>query len=172
MATVSASINATRVQLSFFVQSVCSNPDYFLCHDSVRSATVKDILTHHPEIFEESVIAHLEAGDGFLWDDRTLHCNAPGVGSGDPVASLQRAAVYMSFSQKALASEATLAARRLMVERHIGTGHASRHIGGRTPDEVASQALWTEGQVDEVNGRKFKVAPPARLNAYQLSLVG
>ena len=41
-------------------------------------------------------------------------------GAGDPIAQLQRAACYVSFSRKALASEETLAARRLMVERHIG----------------------------------------------------
>lgn len=135
-------------------------------------ALVQDILKYRPEIFEESIIAHLEAGDVFIWDDRTLHCNAPGVGAGDPVASLQRAAVYISFSRKALASEEVLAARRLMIERHIGTGHASQHIGGRTPKEVAAEALWTENLVDEVGGRKFKVAAPAQLDDYQLSIVG
>eukprot|EP01043_Picozoa_sp_COSAG02_P054007 COSAG02_NODE_6052_length_3841_cov_1.903795_2_plen_141_part_00 len=134
--------------------------------------SVQDILKHRPEIFEESIIPHLEAGDVFLWDDRALHCNAPGMGSGDPDASLQRAAVYISFSRKALASEEILAARRLMVERHIGTGHASRHIGGRTPEEIAAEALWTANQVDEVDGRRFKVAAPAQLNDYQLSIVG
>ena len=25
------------------------------------------------------MVAHLEAGDLFLWDDRTFHCNAPGA---------------------------------------------------------------------------------------------
>ena len=28
-----------------------------------------------PELFEQAMIAHLEAGDVFVWDDRTLHCN-------------------------------------------------------------------------------------------------
>lgn len=108
----------------------------------------------------------------FLWDDRTLHCNSPGVGSGDPVARLQRAAVYISFSRKALASPETLAARKLMIERHIGTGHASQHIAGQTAEAIASEPKWTDGKIDEVDGRKFRVAAPAKLNEYQLSLVG
>jgi hypothetical protein len=35
----------------------------------------EEILKNCPEVFEHSVIAHLEAGDIFLWDDRSLHCN-------------------------------------------------------------------------------------------------
>ena len=53
-----------------------------------------------------------------------------------------------------------------------GTGHASQHIQEKTAAEIAAEPLWYEGQVDEVDGRVFKVAPPAQLNGYQLSLVG
>ena len=30
-----------------------------------------------PEVFSGAMVAHLEPGDVILWDDRTIHCNAP-----------------------------------------------------------------------------------------------
>jgi hypothetical protein len=38
----------------------------------------EELLVQRPELFEGAIVAHLEAGDLFLWDDRTFHCNASG----------------------------------------------------------------------------------------------
>ena len=65
--------------------------------------------------------------------------------------------------------------RRMMVPRHIGTGHAARHIN-QTPEEIEAVPLWQDGDTDEIETeagtREFRVAPPATLNDYQRSLVG
>lgn len=113
------------------------------------------------------------------WDDRCLHCNAPGVGEGDATPQLSRAAAYVSFTPKRLASEETLAIRRLMPERHLFTGHASRHVAGHRGglrhrgtalDEVEGQPKWQPGDRDATG--KYTIARPAKLNDYCREILG
>ena len=63
----------------------------------------------------------------------------------------------------------------MMVDRHIGTGHAARHIQ-QTSEDIEAMPVWREGGVDIVvkdgETREFRVARPATLTAYQRSLVG
>jgi hypothetical protein len=60
-----------------------------------------------------------------------------------------------------------------MVPRHIGTGHAARHMRDRMISDMEETPMWEEGTTDVTkDGRVFKVAPPAKLNDYQRSLVG
>ncbi len=39
--------------------------------------------------------------------------------------------------------------RRMMVPRHIGTGHAARHIN-QTLEEIEAVPLWQDGDTDEI----------------------
>ena len=149
------------------------------------------VYESHPELFATGrcVIAHLEAGDVFLWDDRTAHCNAPGVGGGAAAAAdavaLLRAVVYVSFSPRAQTTPEALGYRRQMVQCHIGTGHAARLNAHRNmTEELGAAKAWAPGDVDVVEPEakwstspyagpsEFVVANPAVLSAYQLSLVG
>lgn len=66
-------------------------------------------------MLNRAMVAHLERGDVFLWDDRTIHCNAPGVGRGSTAHALQRIAFHISMSPKSFATEATLEERRRCV---------------------------------------------------------
>jgi hypothetical protein len=83
----------------------------------------------HP-IFERAIQAHLEAGDMFWWDSRTLHGNSAGAvvevaedahASGG-VPGLLRAAVYVCMAPRARASAATLAQRKRAVAAGVGGG--------------------------------------------------
>lgn len=67
--------------------------------------------------------------------------------------------------------------RRLMVERHIGTGHAAAHVL-QSMESLESARVWQAGDIDVVESteagekREFRVAAPATLSPYQRSLVG
>ena len=107
------------------------------------------------------------------WDDRCLHCNAPGVGQGDTTPQLSRAAAYVSFTPKRLASEETLAIRRLMPDRHLFTGHASRHVvgpRGSSVEQTASLPKWRPGDRDASG--KYAIAKPAELSDYCKEILG
>jgi hypothetical protein len=69
-----------------------------------------------------------------LWDDRTLHCNAPGVGEAPATAELLRACCYVCMTPKANASPEVIAGRHRAVELGWGTG------GYRLPVAVAVRA--------------------------------
>jgi ectoine hydroxylase-related dioxygenase (phytanoyl-CoA dioxygenase family) len=59
------------------------------------------LLVQRPELFEGAIMAHLEAGDLFLWDDRTFHCNASGHPSfPTPPDQLARAAVLCCMAPR------------------------------------------------------------------------
>ncbi len=96
-------------------------------------------------------------------------------GYGPTSQQLQRAACYVCFAKRSDATAEQLQMRRMMVPRHIGTGHAARHIN-QTLDEIEAVPLWQDGDTDgietEAGTREFRVAPPATLNDYQRSLVG
>jgi hypothetical protein len=143
---------------------------------------VAQAMRERPEIFAASTIAHLEAGDVFLWwltgdvvcgdrrwffcddspamlwcrDDRTTHCNAPGAvatGLAGPAEhALQRAACYVCFTPRAHATREVLGMRELMVERHIGTGHAARHIT-RWEKRLRAQLTETPRSTDRLPAR-------------------
>lgn len=80
----------------------------------------------HP-LYKKAIRAHLEEGDLFLWDSRTLHGNSAGcsVGGTRPDAQgagLLRAAVYVCMAPRARASAPTLAQRRRAVRAGVGGG--------------------------------------------------
>ena len=55
------------------------NEEYFSKWGGPQGITA-EIVAAHPEVFEGNVIiAHVEPGDAVLWDDRSIHCNHPGV---------------------------------------------------------------------------------------------
>lgn len=86
------------------------------------------VAEHRPEVFDQNVIiAHVEAGDVFLWLDTTIHCRAGGVGTGPTEPSLIRAAVYVTMSPKANATPETLRQRELAVVTNHGNGHTAHH---------------------------------------------
>ena len=80
---------------------------------------------------------------------------------------LSRAAVYVSFTPRAMMSENLLKIRKLMPARHVSSGHAVRHPPAGTVEEMAARPVWQPG--DMVG--KYTVAPPAVLDAYRQSLV-
>jgi hypothetical protein len=57
------------------------------------------------------------------WDDRTLHCNAPGLGPAPATPTLLRSCGYISYSPRALADEHKLAQRRAACREGRGSGH-------------------------------------------------
>jgi hypothetical protein len=128
-----------------------------------------------PEVFASAMIAHLEAGDVFLWDDRTIHCNGPGMATeGDTTVQLSRAAVYVTFTPRSKTSAEVLAMRRLMPQRGLFTGHTCRHAvsKGRTLAQMEALPVWQEGDTITVRDTTYNIARPAVLNSYQKSLVG
>jgi hypothetical protein len=112
------------------------------------------------------------------WDDRTIHCNGPGVGEGDTGTQLSRAAAYITFTPRSKASEDVLRLRQLMHERHKFTGHACVHIGGsdikQSIREMEALPVWQEGDTftHGTTGVVYNIAKPAALNDYQRSLIG
>ena len=66
--------------------------------------------------------------------------------------------------------------RRLMPERHLFTGHASRHLSsGRGEDtdavgRVEALPKWQPGQTDPSG--KYLIAKPALLDANRLKILG
>jgi hypothetical protein len=75
------------------------------------------------------ITTHLEAGDAFVWDSRTLH----GAGRGSGAASattgeLARAAAYLCFSPRSAASAEVIAQRHAALASGTGFGHQAHHL--------------------------------------------
>ena len=96
---------------------------------------------------------------------------------------------YVCFTEKAKASPEVLEKRRLMVEKGVPCGHAMRHalppLSVRLNDffehwilmqmlflfyrqVLEAKPAWQPGAMQG----KYRIAPPAKLNGYQRSLVG
>jgi hypothetical protein len=84
---------------------------------------VQRVRREHFEVFAAMIYPHLEAGDVFLWDDRTLHCNAPGVGDAPATTGLLRACCYVCMPPDTNASPEVTAGRHRAVElgHRLGT---------------------------------------------------
>ena len=115
-----------------------------------RSMDVQRVRKERPELFADAIYTHLEAGDVFLWDDRTLHCNAPGVGPAPATSELLRSCCYVCMTPKSNATPEVIAGRRRAVELGWGTGHTSHtqvQFLGRSPTVPAPLHLLTEDEL-------------------------
>ena len=105
--------------------------------------------------------------DVFLWDDRSVHANAPGMGETGPTTpELCRAACYVTMSRRDLASEEAIETRRLGYQRSIGNGHPAHHPLPRSRFEAEKDKQgggWGSGVEHTEEGTP--------LNAFQRSLV-
>lgn len=94
-----------------------------------------------PNLYDNAICAHMEAGDFFLWDDRTLHCNSSGVGEARDVAELMRVACYVCMTPRAAVSEECRASREAAVRAGFGSGHTGGfdvpiNMQGRSPTDA------------------------------------
>jgi hypothetical protein len=122
--------------------------------------------------------AHLEPGDLFLWDDRTLHCNASGhPGYPTPPDSLSRAAVLVCMAPRGWGGtdpKVTQAARRYALELGVDGGHdttcslRSMAAVDERKREVEEQDSWA---IDGLDGERRRV-PQAVLTEYQMAIAG
>lgn len=86
----------------------------------------------------------------FLWDDRTLHCNAPGVGQAPATPELLRSCCYVCMTPKTSATSDVIKGRHRAVELGWGTGHTSHtqvQFLGRSPTVPAPLHLLTEDEL-------------------------
>ena len=84
------------------------------------------------------ITAHMEAGDLFLWDSRTLHgaCTgvAPAVATPQKQPSppeLGRAIAYVCYSPKGKLTAAVAAQRRQALAAGVGFGHQAHHLDAK-----------------------------------------
>jgi hypothetical protein len=95
-----------------------------------------DLLT--PDILPSAchgISTHLERGDAFVWDSRTLHgaCKGPysaTISSHD--ARLARFAAYVCYSPRARATEEVISQRHDALANGIGFGHQVHHMHDET----------------------------------------
>ncbi|MFT5530044.1 MAG: hypothetical protein ACI91O_000051 [Candidatus Poriferisodalaceae bacterium] len=67
------------------------------------------------------IMCHIEAGDLFLWDSRTVHCSSPGTGNQSANSELLRAASLICMMPKARSNPETIKQRRAAVEKRTST---------------------------------------------------
>ena len=104
------------------------------------------------------ITAHMEAGDMFLWDSRTLHGACKGVAgapllpplpqSGEQQSSsssvrLGRAVVYVCYSPKDKLTAEVAAQRRYALAAGIGFGHQAHHLDAKVV--VTTEAAADDG---------------------------
>jgi hypothetical protein len=152
---------------------------YFKAQGSQRITA--EIVERHPHIFYQKVImAHAEAGDVILWDDRTIHCNHPGVTGKQPkVTGLLRAAAYVTMVPSARAMPVVLQSRRRCIDRgwDAGSGGWCAHrrvIEPPTTDTTERMQLMDaliRVFADGRSSKDFVVAPRARLDGVAQQLV-
>jgi hypothetical protein len=137
-----------------------------------KQGITAEIVAARPEVFIGNIIiAHVEAGDAILWDDRAIHCNHPGVTGTVPAGdSLLRVACYCTMAPAATAVAEVLEIRKACVEQGWVSGSggwcAHRVI---TPSRRGAGAQDHAHEVVAADG--FKVAPQAVLGPVELSLV-
>jgi hypothetical protein len=99
-----------------------------------------DLLT--PSALPKSchgITAHLEAGDAFVWDSRTLHGACKG--SRRTVAEgLARVAAYVCYSPRRLASAKVLQQRQRALAAGTGFGHQAHHLHDDTMMRIPAAA--------------------------------
>lgn len=135
------------------------------CSEAKPMLDVGQVLADRPELFDRIVMGHMEPGDVFLWDDRTMHANAAGRGPGAKEVEFARAACYVTMSKKSLLSDEALETRRLGWQRGVGNGHPAHHPLPRSRFEGAKAGGkgWGAGVALTETGTP--------LNAFQRSLV-
>ena len=136
------------------------------CSKDKPMLDVTQVLADQPELFDSIVMGHMEPGDIFLWDDRTIHANAAGRGPGAGEVEFARCACYVTMSKKSLLSEEALQTRRLGWQKGVGNGHPAHHPLPRSRFEEGTKAGgkgWGAGVALTETGTP--------LNAFQRSLV-
>ena len=93
------------------------------------------------------ITAHMEAGDMFLWDSRTLHGACKGVARASPQppqseeqessGRLGRAVIYVCYSPKDKLTAEVAAQRRYALSAGIGFGHQAHHLDAKVMTEAA-----------------------------------
>ena len=124
------------------------------------------LLAADPQLAGSVRLVRLQPGDLMLWDDRTIHGNAPGRAPAHgqpppPTAELARASVFVSMSPLALMSPAERRCRRRMAELGLGNGHASHHVP--TPATMAAAEAAAVGSVETVSERQLSAAQRAMI---------
>jgi hypothetical protein len=103
---------------------------------------VQAVRANRPDVFAGAIYPDLEPGDLFLWDDRTLHCNAPGYGPAPATTDLLRACCYVCMTPKSNATPEIIAGRRRAVELGWGTGHTSHTEVQFFSRSVSTQTIY------------------------------
>ena len=79
------------------------------------------IARKEPELLNTAIRAHLEAGDLFLWDSRTIHCGVESKRNREN--SKDRAVIYTCYTPRSLATEAALKKNRKAFDEMRTTNH-------------------------------------------------
>jgi hypothetical protein len=131
-----------------------------------------EIVAARPEVFAGNVIiAHVEPGDAVLWDDRSIHCNHPGVTGTLPAGdSLLRAAAYVTMAPAQTAVKDVLESRKACIEEGWASG-----TGGWCAHRLITPDAGGAGSVDhateKVHGDGFNEAPRATLGPEHRRLI-
>ena len=128
-----------------------------------------EIVAARPEIFENNVIiAHVEPGDCVLWDDRSIHCNHPGVTGTIPARDgLLRAACYCTMAPAATAVAEVLESRKQCIAEGWGSGS-----GGWCAHRVITPLTGPGSGMDYSRAEDgFREAPRAVLGPQERALI-
>ena len=108
------------------------------------------------------IMCHLEPGDLFLWDSRTIHCSQPGPERSDVTNELLRAVSLICMMPKVRSNEVVIEHRRDAVATRTSTTNWSD--------------VWVNAdkfpEVAAVDPDKFRLPPVPELTDYQRALVG
>lgn len=109
------------------------------------------------------IMCHIEAGDLFLWDSRTIHCSAPGSGDAAGGASgLIRAASLVCMMPKSRSNPLVIDQRRAAVQNRTSTTNWSDRFINADRFPAVTSADTT----------KYQLPPIPELEEYQRALVG
>jgi hypothetical protein len=108
------------------------------------------------------IMCHLEPGDLFLWDSRTIHCSEPGPEDSSVTNELLRAVSLICMMPKARSNAEVISHRRAAVTSRISTTNWSD--------------VWVNADnfpdVAAADPNKFRLPPVPELTEYQQALVG
>lgn len=128
-----------------------------------------EIVAAYPEIFVGNVIiAHVEPGDVVLWDDRSIHCNHPGVTGTIPARDgLLRAAMYCTMAPAATAVAEVVKSRKQCIAEGWGSGS-----GGWCAHRVVTPSTGPGSGVEySQSDERFQEAARAVLGPNERALV-
>jgi hypothetical protein len=107
------------------------------------------------------ITAHLEAGDAFVWDSRTLHGAARGSGGAAAAAAvtgqLARAASYVCLSPRRAASAEVIAQRHAALASGTGFGHQAHHLHDESTMRVVRDGHGPQVKYEELTAQQKKL---------------